>query len=483
MSACKLPCRKTSFSDWYNELVFQSELAENAPVRGCIVIRPYGCVLWEHMQCELDKRMKAISVQNAAFPLLIPERFIKSEADHIEGFAPELAVVTHAGGKKLEENLVVRPTSETIIHYMFARWINSWRDLPLKINQWCSVIRWEKRARPFIRTTEFWWQECHTAHETAQDADDQAQEALRLYENYFIEVLAIPAITAPKPQHERFAGALKTLTLEGMMGDGKALQMGTSHVLADTFAKAFDISFQGRDSVASRPHLTSWGITTRMIGAIIMVHGDQKGLVMPPFVAPLQIVIVPIFTVDNDQNETTKELCVAIYSHLVNAGFRVKIDDDTEKKPGSKYYHWELKGVPMRIEIGPKDIAKNEASLVMRDTGIRNAISLDILKNIESLKPLISEMLRDMHKRLYEKAYKNLHENIHDAVKLSEFGPQLSEKNGFYRTGWCGDTSSVENFKSFQATVRCILPSKLHEMCCIHDHCISKHDIIVAKAY
>ena len=475
----KLSSRIHNFSDWYNELVFQAELADHAPVRGCIVVRPYGYAVWELMQKELDARMKAIGVQNAAFSLLIPQSFIAREADHIEGFAPELAIVTQAGGKKLEEPLVVRPTSETVIHHSFAQWIRSWRDLPLKINQWCSVVRWEKRPRPFIRTTEFWWQECHTAHATREEAEAHAHEAWQLYADFFKEVLALPVIQgAEKPAHERFAGALKTLTLECMMGDGKACQMGTSHLLSPTFAQAFDVKFQDQDGSLQSPYFTSWGVTTRMIGGVIMVHGDDKGLVFPYLIAPIQIVIVPIIGKENRDNILLK--IEEIKERLIESGYRVHLDD-REVKPGAKYYHWELKGAPLRLEIGPRDLENNVITASTRDDGKKHTIPInDIMHNA---KKTLNDLFKEQHRRMYEKAERHLLENTKSEEKLDRFGPLLSKNNGFYRTGWCGEASSIEAFKFYQATIRCALPEKTHTACCVHENCASRYDIIVAKAY
>jgi len=360
-----LPDIKKDFPAWYQEIVFQAELADHSPVRGAMVIRPYGYAMWERTKAILDRRIKETGHQNAAFPLLIPESFLKKEAEHVEGFAPELAVVTIAGGKKLEEPLVIRPTSETIVHYMFAKWIKSWRDLPLKINQWANVVRWELRPRPFLRTTEIFWQEGHTAHETHQEAEDEAQMMMQEYVTLAQDYLAIPVVTGLKTEQEKFPGAEKTLTFEALMQDGKALQMGTSHVLSQSFAKAFDMKFQDRDEKIAYPYLTSWGVSTRLIGAVVMVHGDQKGLVLPPKIAPIQVVIIPIFKKGQD-NAAVLQAARHLATELADNAISVHVDDDETKTPGAKFYHWELRGVPVRIEIGPRDLEQKQAMVVDR---------------------------------------------------------------------------------------------------------------------
>ena len=349
----KLPDISQDVSQWYNEVVYKAELAEQSPVRGCIVIRPYGWALWENIKSVLDARIKETGHKNASFPLLIPESFMKREAKHVEGFAPELAIVTVAGGKELEEPLVIRPTSETIVHYMFAKWIKSWRDLPLKINQWANVVRWEMRTRPFLRTTEFFWQEGHTAHTSKEEAHEEALLMLDEYVKLAQDYLAIPVIAGEKSATERFAGADATYTFEGIMMDGKALQMGTSHMLSRNFAKSFEIEYQNKEGVLENPYLTSWGVTTRLIGAVIMTHGDQKGIIMPPRVAPIQIVIIPIYRKGSE--EVVREAVQELYSKL-SKKYRVELDEDDSKSPGAKFYEWELKGVPLRIEVGPRDV-------------------------------------------------------------------------------------------------------------------------------
>lgn len=472
--ATKLPDFNTQFADWYNEIVYQAELADQAPVRGCMVVRPYGWAVWENMQAELNTQFKAQGVQNAAFPLLIPLSFLQKEAEHVEGFAPEIAVVTHAGGSELEEPLVVRPTSETVIHHMFARWMHSWRDLPIKVNQWCSVVRWEKRARPFLRTTEFWWQEGHTAHETEQEAHQMAKTMHHIYRDFMQDVLAIPVIAERKPPHERFAGATETYTLEGIMPDGKALQMGTSHEISQSFAKAFDMTFQGREGQQTYPYLTSWGVTTRMIGAAVMTHGDNKGLILPPKIAPYHVVIVPIFKTDTQQLVMS---AVSDIAEILKNKFRVTIDADDSTTPGAKFYKWELKGVPLRIEIGPRDIEKQHVVIVDRLEGVKEMCSWN------SLEETAERKLNELQGKLFERALKRRSEQwVITNKSLEEFGPELSDGGKFYQVGWSGDVEAVNALKQYHGTIRCILSEKKSTTCFFTGK-PSIYDIIVAKAY
>lgn len=469
----KLPDIKTNFAEWYQEVVYQSEVADQSPVRGCIVIRPYGWAIWELIRDRLDERIKATGHQNAAFPLLIPESFFKKEAKHVEGFAPELAVVTHAGGKELEEPLVVRPTSETMIHYMFARWMKSYRDLPLKINQWCSVVRWEMRTRPFLRTTEFYWQEGHTAHETPDQAEEEAQLMLREYVDLAQNYLAIPVVHGQKSEKEKFPGADKTYTFEGLMQDGKALQMGTSHIISQQFAVAFDMKFQDREGNLAYPHLTSWGATTRLIGAMIMTHGDAKGLIIPPKIAPIQVVIIPIFK----KGEDKQALLDAIAKMKVDLGtIRVCVDDDEQHTPGTKFFKWELKGVPLRIEIGPRDLAQKQAILTDRLGLEKKAVMLD------EIGITAHETLNRIQKTMFDRAQERMHKQWHKAAKLSQFGPILAEHNGLYQTGWCRKQSCEDLLREYQATTRCLLGEKTFETCFNCD-APSLGDVLVAKAY
>lgn len=472
MSNNKLPDIQSNFAEWYQEIVYQAELADQAPVRGCIVIRPYGYAIWENIQKVLDKKIKDTGHQNAAFPLLIPESFFKKEAEHVAGFAPELAVVTHAGGKLLEEPLVVRPTSETIIHYMFARWLRSWRDLPIKINQWASVVRWEMRPRPFLRTTEFWWQEGHTAHETYEESEVEARTMLREYVDLIENYLAVPVVAGMKSETERFAGAEKTFTMEGLMQDGKALQMGTSHMISQSFAKAFDMKFQDRNGAIAYPYLTSWGVTTRLIGGMIMTHGDQKGLIIPPKIAPIQIVIVPII-VGDDTKAAVLEKAHQLAREL--SQFRVHVDD-RDQTPGSKFYSWELKGVPLRIELGPRDLKNNQAVMVDRLGLGKQVVSLDTIGQAAQEKLDLIQM------KLFERAVEKRASQWHKEAKFADFSKQLEEHGGFYQTGWCGMAECETKLKTIKATIRCVLPEKSFTTCFNCDM-ESKGDILAAKAY
>ena len=471
----KLPDITKDFPAWYQEVIFQAELVDHSPVKGSMVIRPYGYAIWENIKAILDKRIKETGHQNAAFPLLIPESFLKREAEHIKGFAPELAVVTHAGGKKLEEPLVIRPTSETIVHYMFAKWIKSWRDLPLKINQWANVVRWELRPRPFLRTTEFFWQEGHTAHETYEEAEAEVRMMLHEYVNLAQNVLAIPVVTGFKSEQEKFPGAEKTMTFEALMQDGKALQMGTAHMLSQSFAKVFDMSFQNREEKLSYPYLTSWGVTTRLIGALVMVHGDQKGLVLPPNIAPIQVVIVPIFK-KNEDNAAVLQAAQDIAKTLLSKKISVFVDDDETKTPGAKFYHWELKGVPVRIEIGPRDLASKQVVVVDRlGLGKKSIAFAQIAQELPIL-------LGDIQKHLFDRAQLRLQSKTYKVEKLADFGPQLDKKPGFYLTSWCGKQVCETALKEFKATIRCVLDSKEFETCFLCGE-QSKQDVLVAKAY
>jgi prolyl-tRNA synthetase len=472
----KLPDITSNFSEWYNELVYASELADHSPVRGSLVIRPYGNAIWELMQKRLDERIKATGHQNALFPLLIPQSFLYKEAEHVQGFAPEVAVVTYAGGKELEEPYIVRPTSETIIHHMFARWIKSWRDLPLKINQWANVVRWEMRPRPFVRTTEFFWQEGHTAHETQEQAHEEVICMLNEYVEFCRDYLAIPSVAARKPAHERFPGAVETYTFESMMQDGKALQMGTSHLLSQTFAHAFDMKFQDTQGNVAYPWLTSWAVTTRLVGALIMVHGDQKGLVIPPMIAPYQVVIIPIIK-KNDSESRILAAVERIKESLHHAGIRVLVDADQTKTPGTKFYEWELKGVPLRIEIGERDIEKDSVIIVNRSTGEKKSISC------ENSAQTIQDELRAMQNHLLRKAEDRLvQEQWQKVEKIMKETVLFEEKGGFFQTGWCTNASCVAMIKEIKGTIRCVLDERTFEQCTICDQ-KSEADVLIAKAY
>ncbi len=471
----KLPNIHTSFSDWYQEVIYQAKLADQSPVKGCMVIRPYGYALWENIKDILDKKIKETGHQNASFPLFIPMSFLKKESEHIEGFAPELAIVTHAGGKELEEPLVVRPTSETMIHYMFAQWLHSWRDLPIKINQWANVVRWEMRTRAFLRTTEFFWQEGHTAHETAQEADEEVLTMLNEYLDVIQNYLAIPALAGIKSESEKFAGADVTHTIEALMPDGKALQMCTSHRISQNFAKAFNMTFQDRDGNVAYPHLTSWGLSTRVIGATVMVHGDEKGLILPPRVAPIQIVIIPILKKGFDTS-TILEVAHNIQETLEDQAIRVHLDDREYETPGSKFYEWELKGVPARIEIGPKDLENDTVIFVDRLSSKKEPVSTD------SVVAYSKQLLDGLHTRLLERAKERLQRMWHQADDLDTFGDDLAGYGGFYQTGWCGKSECEKQLKKYKASIRCLLSEKQHKVC-FYCTQLSKADVLVAKAY
>ena len=366
MAEQKLPTRTEDYSEWYNQVVLRAEMADYAPVRGCMIVRPYGWALWENITAQLDRRFKATGHLNAAFPLLIPRSFIDKEKSHVAGFSPELAVVTHGGGEKLEEPLVIRPTSETIIGHAYAKWIQSYRDLPVLINQWNSVVRWELRTKLFLRTLEFFWQEGHTAHATAEEADFETRQMANVYADFAVKEAAIPVIVGRKSESEKFAGADVTYSLEAMMGDGKALQFCTSHNLGQNFAKAFDIKYLDKTGVQQHCWTTSWGLSTRTVGAIIMVHGDDQGLILPPHLAPFQIVIVPIYKTD-EEKASVLENARKLRAELVDAGIRVKMDEREGASPGFKFNDWEMRGVPLRMELGPKDVAKASVVLARRD--------------------------------------------------------------------------------------------------------------------
>jgi prolyl-tRNA synthetase len=479
-----LPDINENFSEWYNEVIYKAELIDQAPTRGCIIMRPYSCSLWEKMQQILDCGIKKMGVENATFPLLIPSSFIDAEKDHVDGFAPEIAIVTHAGGKEIEEALVVRPTSEVIIHSMFARWIKSWRDLPLKVNQWCNVIRWEKRPRAFIRTTEFWWQEGHTAHESSKEANDQAYEAGKLYQDFFREYLGIPVISGEKPAHERFPGAQATYTFEAMMKDKKALQLGTVHILGGGFAESFDIKFQDKDGLLKRPILTSWGVTTRMIGAVVMVHGDERGLVLPPKIAPIQFIIVPITNTKNTEKENSDIVnkCYEVKAELESNNYRVKIDLTLET-PGAKFNKWELKGVPFRIELGRNEVKSNRICLYERDIKIKKQIEFDVIKKIEKTE----EIIELFHNRLFKKAEEFIKKNIFyfKGKSFDELSEAIEKCNGFFRVCWCGE--GEDRFKEIGLSVRCIVQRDENDEtrnCCLHGgECKERKNVIVGKAY
>ncbi len=444
-----LPDRDTDFSGWYTEVIQRAELADYAPVRGCMVIRPMGYALWENIQAHLDRRLKATGHVNAYFPLLIPESFLAKEAEHVEGFAPQVAWVTQGGDEPLSERLAIRPTSETIICAMYAKWIQSYRDLPVLINQWANVLRWEKRTTLFLRTTEFLWQEGHTAHATEAEAEEEALRILEIYRDLVETDLAIPVVPGRKTESEKFAGALRTYSIEALMGDGRALQAGTSHNLGQHFAKVFDITFLDRDGQRKYVWQTSWGVSTRLIGALIMVHGDRDGLILPPRVAPIQAVIVPIW---RTEEQRTQVLAVAqAAEQALRDRVRVKADLRDEYTPGWKFAEWELRGVPVRIEIGPRDVEQRQAVLVRRDTRERRAVPLD------DLPQRVLALLEELQTALFQRALEFRRANTHYVETLAQFEEILAERRGFLYAHWCGSATCEAQIKDRTgATIRVI---------------------------
>jgi prolyl-tRNA synthetase len=437
-----------NFSMWYNQIVRKAELADYAPVRGCMIIRPYGYAIWENVQHYLDARFKETGVVNAYFPLLIPRSFLEKEAKHVEGFAPELAWVTRGGGEELEEPLAIRPTSETIIGYSFAKWIQSYRDLPLLINQWNNVMRWEKRTALFLRTSEFLWQEGHTAHRNIEDAEERTLQMLEVYRAFAEEDLAIPVVVGRKSENEKFAGALRTYSIEAMMGDGKALQSGTSHNLGTNFAKGFDIEYLDADGQRKYCATTSWGLSTRVIGAVIMVHGDKSGLILPPRVAPHQVVIVPIWRKEADKEAVSG--MVARVEKMLKGKVRVKVDL-SENTPGWKFNEWEMRGVPVRMEIGPRDVQNNSVVLVRRDNRAKEIVSVD---DLEARLPLL---LEEVQQALFQRALEFREKNTYYTDSYDEFKQIIAEKRGFVRVKWAEDSEAELAIKEeTKATLRVI---------------------------
>ncbi|MFO7941614.1 MAG: proline--tRNA ligase [Bacillota bacterium] len=469
--------REENFSRWYTDVVLKAQLADYAPVRGCIVVRPPGFAIWEAIQSGLDRRFKETGVQNAYFPLLIPESIFTREAEHIEGFAPEVPWVTHAGEEELQERLAVRPSSETIIGTMFSRWIQSYRDLPMLVNQWCNVLRWEKATHPFLRTTEFLWQEGHTCHETEDEARERSIQMLKVYREFMEEVLAIPVIAGIKSEREKFAGAVETYTVEAMMQDGRALQAGTSHYLGDGFAKVLDIQFLGREGELEYVHQTSWGVSHRLIGALIMVHGDDRGLVLPPRVAPNQAVVVPIYR--DDSRDRVLDAARALRAELREDGFRIHLDDREEYTPGWKFNEWEMRGVPVRVELGPRDLDSDQVMLVRRDTGEKEPVSR------ADLAPRLKELLAEIQEGLYLRALNFRRENTYTAKSIEEIEKIMEAGRGFVEAGWCGDDACEAKIKEQTGTtIRCIPFEESAEMgTCPACGRPGRHHAIFARAY
>ena len=455
--------RSENYSQWYNELVVKADLAEQSAVRGCMVIKPYGYAIWEKMQHTLDFMFKKTGVQNAYFPLLIPKSFLCREAEHVEGFAKECAVVTHYRLKndpngdgvvvdpaaRLEEELIIRPTSETIIWSTYKNWINSYRDLPIVINQWANVMRWEMRTRMFLRTAEFLWQEGHTAHATAQEAEARTVEMINVYADFARNYMAMPVIVGVKSENERFAGAVNTYTIEAMMQDGKALQSGTSHFLGQNFAKAFDVTYMNKENKPEYVWATSWGVSTRLMGALIMTHSDDNGLVLPPLLAPIEVVIIPIYKNDEQLAEITSKV-LPIKEELERHGITVKYDDADNRRPGFKFADYEVKGVPVRLAIGARDIENGTAELMRRDTLEKEIVP------IEGMAGRIEELLKDIQANIYQKALKLREENTRKVETYEEFKTEI-EKGGFLLCHWDGTTETEEKIKAdTKATIRCI---------------------------
>jgi len=459
----ELTKRAENYSQWYNDLVVKADLAEQSPVRGCMVIKPYGYAIWEKMQQQLDKEFKKTGVQNAYFPLLIPKSFFSREAEHVQGFAKECAVVTHYRLKenedgsdvvvdpsaKLEEELIIRPTSETIIWNTYKGWIKSWRDLPIMCNQWCNVMRWEMRTRPFLRTSEFLWQEGHTAHATKEEAEAEAQKMLKVYADFAEKWMAVPVIQGVKSETERFAGALDTYTIEAMMQDGKALQSGTSHFLGQNFAKSFDVTFLNKENKPEYVWATSWGVSTRLMGALIMVHSDDNGLVLPPNLAPIQVVMIPIYKNDEQLNAIREKLQPVI-RELQAAGVSVKLDDSDNKRPGFKFADYELKGVPVRLAMGARDLENNTIELMRRDTLEKENVSFD------NIAQHVTELLADIQNNLFEKARRYRDAHIYECDNYDEFRTKVKD-GGFFLCHWDGTAETEVKIKEeTQATIRCI---------------------------
>jgi prolyl-tRNA synthetase len=444
--------KSEDFSRWYLEIIRKTELADYAPMKGIMVIRPYGYTIWENIQRLLDRRIKETGHVNAYFPLFIPESFLKKEMEHLEGFAPEVAWVTQGGQEQLEERLAVRPTSEAIIGSMYAKWIQSYRDLPVLINQWANIVRWEKVTRPFLRTTEFLWQEGHTAHETIEEAQDETIKVLYLYKDFVEAELAIPVIEGRKSARERFAGAMETYAIEALMSDGKALQMGTSHNLGQHFSKVFEIRFEDREQKQQYVWQTSWGVSTRLIGALVMSHGDDSGLRIPPQVAPVQVVIVPISL--GNWKESVLPVALAVERELLESGLRVKLDAREEFTPGWKFSEWEMRGVPLRVEVGPKDVKENRAVLVRRDIPRKDFVGL------AELAQQVKKTLQEIQSSLFDQALKFQRENTRSVADYKEFKEVIESKRGFIRSWWCGDEACEDKIKEeTMASIR-VIPLK-----------------------
>lgn len=485
--AKQITSRDEDFSEWYLDIIQKAKLADYSPTKGSMVIRPNGYAIWEKIQKILDKKFKDTGHRNAYFPLLIPQEFITREANHVEGFSPELAVVTHAGGKELEEPYVIRPTSETIINAMFSKWIQSYRDLPLLINQWANVVRWEMRTRPFLRTTEFLWQEGHTCHATNEEAQAETLRMLEVYRDFAENYMAMPVITGEKTESEKFAGANKTYSIEALMQDKKALQAGTSHNLGQNFAKAFETEFQTQDGKREFVYQTSWGVSTRLIGGLIMTHSDDKGLVLPPRLAPLHVVIVPIGKSASDREAANKQAklmadkLTAWPTQKANLGgaLSIHIDEDDQKSAGWKFAEWEVQGVPIRIELGPRDIAKEQAVIVRRDTGEKKTVSFN------DVSAVVVDELGKMQDSLLQNAKKFVADNTHQVDSYEEFKNTIETKGGFIKAHWDGTAETEKKIKDeTKATIRCVPLDRIEEPgTCMVTGNPSQGRVIFARAY
>ena len=487
----ELTKRADNYSQWYNDLVYKADLAEQSPVRGCMIIKPYGYAIWEKMQAQLDKMFKQTGVRNAYFPMLIPKSFFSREAEHVSGFAKECAVVTHyrlkasEDGKevnvdpaaKLDEELIIRPTSETIIWNTYKGWIHSWRDLPILCNQWCNVMRWEMRTRPFLRTSEFLWQEGHTAHATKQEAEQEAQKMLGVYADFVENYMAVPVLQGVKSETERFAGALDTYTIEAMMQDGKALQSGTSHFLGQNFAKSFDVTFLNKENKPEYVWATSWGVSTRLMGALIMVHSDDNGLVLPPKLAPIQVVIIPI-SKNAEQLKAISDKLAPVIEKLTELGVSVKFDDSDNKRPGFKFADYELKGVPVRLVMGGRDLENNTIEIMRRDTLEKENVSFD------GIVERITAMLDDIQTNLFEKARQYRDAHIYECDNYEEFKERVKD-GGFFLCHWDGTPETEAKIKEeTQATIRCVpFAFEQTEGVDMVSGKPAKHRVIIARSY
>jgi prolyl-tRNA synthetase len=474
--------RSEDYSRWYTEVVLKAELADYSPVKGCMVIRPYGYTLWENIQAALDRRFKDTGHVNAYFPLFIPMSFLQREAEHVEGFAPELAIVTIGGGKELEEPLVVRPTSETIIGHMYSQWVRSYRDLPILINQWGNVVRWEMRTRLFLRTTEFLWQEGHTAHATREEAEEETRRMLGVYADFAVNEAAIPVIQGKKSEREKFAGAVDSYTIEAMMGNGWALQSGTSHFLGQNFAKAFDIKFLNQNNELDYAWTTSWGLSARMVGAIIMAHGDDQGLILPPRLAPIQAVIVPIWRREDERSGVLR-LAGQVAAVLKDAGVRVKLDERDELSAGFKFNDWEMRGVPLRIEIGPRDVEQNAVVFARRDLPGKEGKSFGV--PVAGVAAAVRDMLATIQSAMLRRATEFRDANTFSVGSYEEFKDVLESRGGFLRVHWAGTSQDEDSIKEdTKATVRCYpFDPPEGEGACFYTGKRTKRVAVFARAY